>query len=333
MTRRLLAATTIALAAVAAAGCGGSSKLASGDIAQVCGEHVTKANYDQLLNQQKAQLGGKLPKAGTTQYETLKQQIVSLLAQKAAYQHKADQLDIKVSDKEVDDQLQLIISQQFGGKKATFLKAIKKQGYTEEQARAVVRFNVVEKKLHDKIINDVKVSEKDERAYYAQNKASYATKEQREVAHILVKTKAKADAIEKQIAAGGDFAKLAKKYSIDTGSGANGGKLTDTKGLYVKPFEQVAFKLKTGEVSEPVKSQFGYHIIKALKPTQPAHTQSFDEVKAQIAATLSGKKQQEAVTKWVNDVKKECVDKAKYAAGYNPPGTKATPGSAFTKTS
>src|SRR5438874_12329424 len=104
MTLRILAATTLLLAVLAAAGCGGSAMLTSKDIAVVCGNHVTKASYDLLLNEEKVQLKGKLPKVGTTQYEQMKQQLVQLLTEESGLEHKAKQLGIKVSDKEVKDQ-------------------------------------------------------------------------------------------------------------------------------------------------------------------------------------------------------------------------------------
>src|SRR3954454_11735612 len=183
MKLRLLAATTLSLAALTASGCGSSAKLSGSDIAVVCGNHVTKADYALLLKQEKAQLGGKLPKVGTTQYETMKEQLVQLLAQKAAYQHKADQLGIKVTDKEVNAQLTQIIQQQAQGKKATFEKQIAKSGLTMKDAFEIVKFNITQTKLKAKITEDVKVTDKDVKAYFDKNKAQYAQKEQRSVAH------------------------------------------------------------------------------------------------------------------------------------------------------
>jgi foldase protein PrsA len=358
MMLRILAATTISLAALTAAGCGGSSaKVGSNDIAVVCGRHVTKAEYALLLKQQKASLNGKLPKIGTQQYEQMKQQLVKVLAQKAAYETKYDEVlsdarsrvdnasgsnkeaakkylaSVEVSDQDVANQLTQIIQQNAQGKKAVFLKTIAKSGLTYKDAEDIVRFNLKEQALKQDIVSKVSVSDEDVKKYFDAHKDQYATKEQRAVAHILVKTKAEADKIERQLKAGAAFAKLAKQYSTDTQSAQAGGALTDVKGSFVPQFEAVAFKLKTGQVSEPTKSQFGYHIIKALGPIQPAKPANYEQVKAQVKSTLESQKQPAALTKWVNDVQKQCIDKAVYATGYKPPvvTTPATP--AVTKTS
>ena len=82
--------------------------------------------------------------------------------------------------------------------------------------------------------------------------------------HILVKTRAQANGLYDQLQAGGDFAVLAKKFSEDTGSKANGGKLTISRGQTVAPFDQTAFLLKKNDISRPVKTEFGYHIIQPI---------------------------------------------------------------------
>ncbi len=83
--------------------------------------------------------------------------------------------------------------------------------------------------------------------------------------HILVTKQSESLAIIDRIKNGEKFGKLAKELSIDSGSGKKDGNLGYfTKGMMVKPFEEVAFKLQIGEVSEPIKTEFGYHIIKRL---------------------------------------------------------------------
>jgi foldase protein PrsA len=82
-------------------------------------------------------------------------------------------------------------------------------------------------------------------------------------AHILVAKQSESLAIVERLKNGEKFGKLAKELSIDSGSGKKDGNLGYfTKGMMVKPFEEVAFKLQIGEISDPVKTEFGYHIIK-----------------------------------------------------------------------
>ncbi len=141
----------------------------------------------------------------------------------------------------------------------------------------------------------VKVTDEQLHARYEKDKASYQTPEQRHAQHILIavakpaddaKAKAQAEDLYKQIKAGADFAKLAKQYSTDTTSAAKGGDLGwATRDVYVKEFADKLFSMKQGEVSEPVKTQFGYHIIK-LDGIRPGVTRSFEEVHDELAASL-----------------------------------------------
>ena len=112
--------------------------------------------------------------------------------------------------------------------------------------------------------------------------------EEVKAAHILVEKEDEAKAIIAQLKKGGDFAKLAKEKSKDAAAAAQGGDLGYfTKDAMVEPFANAAFAMKPGEISkEPVKTQFGYHIIKVEdKRTQPQPT--LDEVKPQLEQTLS----------------------------------------------
>lgn len=143
------------------------------------------------------------------------------------------------------------------------------------------------------------VSDADIKSYYDQNQKQYATEEQRRASHILISVKkdasagdkaaakSKADALVAQLRkAPGDFAKLAKANSQDPGSAENGGDLGFFgKGAMVKSFEDAAFKLKQDEISDPVESEFGYHIIK-VTGIKPAAVKSLESVKGEIAGEI-----------------------------------------------
>ncbi len=174
----------------------------------------------------------------------------------------------------------------------------------------------LKKEFKDKIISEVadkaakdflKNKKNLERAkgYYENNKEKYVHKEQVRASHILIKidkktteqaAKAKIEEIKKELDKGADFAELAKKYSQD-GSASNGGDLGFFgKGQMVPEFEKAAFSLKKGEISNPVKTQFGFHLIK-VTDKRPAGNEKFETVKLKIAKILLSKDKLQATIK------------------------------------
>ena len=126
-------------------------------------------------------------------------------------------------------------------------------------------------------------------AAYAEKIAAAKGQEELKARHILVASEEEAKKLSAQIKKGGDFEKLAKEKSTDKGSGANGGELGwFTKDKMVPEFADAAYKLKKGEISEPVKSEFGWHIIK-LEDRRPLQVPSFDEMKESLKASLANK--------------------------------------------
>ncbi|MGC2456509.1 MAG: SurA N-terminal domain-containing protein [Gallionellaceae bacterium] len=151
----------------------------------------------------------------------------------------------------------------------------------------------------DSLLPQIKVDEAEVRKYYEDHQPEFGIQEQRHAAHILISVspqasdadkqaaKAKAEQVLQQVRQSpGKFADFARQYSQDTGSAANGGDLgMFTRGMMVKPFEDVAFKLKPGEISGLVQSDFGFHIIKLLSIV-PAKMKPLSEVKGEIEQKL-----------------------------------------------
>ena len=130
---------------------------------------------------------------------------------------------------------------------------------------------------------------------YEESIKSVTPEEEARARHILVETEDEAKAIGKRVKGGEDFAKVAGEVSKDPGSGKEGGDLGwFTKDRMVPEFSEAAFKMKPGEVSEPVKSQFGWHVIK-LEETRTKPLPSFDEVKDQVEQYLTRKVQNDIV--------------------------------------
>jgi foldase protein PrsA len=336
-TRLLFLPLAIALFAVLAAGCGGggSGSVSSDSVAKVGSTPITKANFNALMAvafaRYKAQ-GQKSPQVGTTAYTQLRDQAVTFLVQEEELQQEADKLGVSVSQKDIDNRLALITKTYYQNSQKKLAAALKKDDITlAELEQYNLKPMLLSEKLQAKVTSNVTVSDSAAQKYYNQNKASFTTPETREVRHILVSSKSLAEQIESKLKHGANFAKLAKKYSKDTGSAAQGGKLCVAHGgssgacqQTVPPFDKASFSLKTNEISQPVHSQFGWHVIQPIGPVKPAHSQTFKEVEAQIKTNLSSQQKQVAWSSWLAKLKKDFNGKIAYQTGYAP-ATTTTP--------
>lgn len=327
---KLISALTAVVGALALSGCGGGGGDDSvpGDaVAQVNGTSITRAQFEQTLGQAKRGYQAQkrpFPKPGSPEYEQLKNQAVAYLVQRAEFEQEAEEVDIEVTDKQIDDRLAQIKKQYFNNDAKRYEAQLKKQGLNEAQVREDIRAQILSEELFKKVTAGVKVTDAEIAKYYRDHPDQYSVPEQRDIAHILVKKKPLADDLYAQVKAGANFAALAKKYSQDPGSKNQGGKLTVSKGQTVAPFDQTAFLMKVGQVSRPVKTEFGYHIIKALGPVKGAKTTPLGEVKQSIKQQLETQKKNEKMTKWVEDVRKEHEDDVHYQVGFTPPSTETT---------
>jgi peptidyl-prolyl cis-trans isomerase C len=326
--------TSIALAAVFGAlvltGCGGSDGNSSEDVpndavAVVGDQEVSKTQFDSLIAQARAsakQQKRTFPKAGTPEFKNLQNQGLEYLVRRAQFAQKADDLDVEVTDKQVDERLQQLKKQFYGGNDKKFKSSLKKLLLTEEQVKNDVRAQLLEEQLYKKVTEDVKVNDEEIETFYKKNKGQYQQAATREVRHILVKTKPKADALHQQLEGGADFAKLAKKNSEDPGSKSQGGKLTVSKGQTVPPFDKAAFALDKNELSQPIKTQYGWHIIEPLSKVKKATTTPLPQVKEAIKQQLLSEKKTKEMREWIEGLKDE-FDVA-YQVGYEPPKTTTT---------
>src|SRR5437764_4558857 len=184
--------------ALLAAGCGGTStaSLSSNDVAVVGSAHVTKDDFQSLMARAKKSYDAQkraFPKAGSTEYEQLKAQAITILVQRAEILEQASQNGINISDARVDQEIAKYKKQFYGGSDARYEKAVKQQGLTDAQAREQIRAQLASQGLYKKITSNVKVSDADIKAYYASHRSQYGQPENRDVRHILVPSKALAD--------------------------------------------------------------------------------------------------------------------------------------------
>jgi foldase protein PrsA len=328
----LLLLAPLALLAASCGGGGNGSSLSPTDVAVVAGTHITRAELDRRMQQAKCSYDLQkqdFPKAGSPEYQSIQSQILQNLVQRAELAQEAPKLDVSVSAKKLEDQLKQLKKQYFGGSEKRYLTELKRQCITDAEVRNDVSANLLSDEIYKNVTADVKVSEAEAKAYYTENPQVYKQPQTRVVRHILVKKKDLADRLYAQLKSGGDFAALAKQHSTDPGSKAQGGRLTISKGQTVAEFDKTAFALKTGELSKPVKTQFGWHIIEALKATTPPKSTPFSQVKEAIRQQLLQQKRSAALQTWLEGVQKAYASKVSYATGLAPVATSTpatTPG-------
>ena len=333
---RITLGILLAALALAASACGGGSdSVPSGAIAVVDGTEISQDDLDQLITQAKRGYEAQkqeFPKAGTPEFQSIQTQYVAYLVELEEFRQAAEELGVSVTDEDVDKAEQELIKSRFDGKRAAYEKALEAQGFTAEQYREkALAVSALSKRIFDEVTKGVKVTDQEILAYYTQNQSQYGTPESRDVRHILIAeksgdgkvdfaaSKAKADDIYAQLENGADFAALAKSSSADPGSKESGGKLTISRGQTVPEFDKISFELDTGELSKPVKTRYGYHVIEAVSDVRKASTTPIDKVRATIRATLLQEKRNEGMQAWVEDLKADYEGKVSYAAGYEPP--------------
>ncbi|WP_049693125.1 peptidylprolyl isomerase [Planococcus versutus] len=179
---------------------------------------------------------------------------------------EADQADVKVTQEEVDAEL-TVYEENYGGTEA-LKETLAASGMTVESLKDEIKtYLKVEKIVGPEInITDEQIS-----TYFEDNKATFEQASTVEANHIVVETQEQADKVKAKLDEGGDFAKLAAEYSTDTSNAENGGALGEFGiGEMAPEFEEAAFSMKADEISEPVKTDFGFHIIQVTNKTEAA---------------------------------------------------------------
>ena len=319
----------IALVAVILAGCGGgsSASLGKGDVAVVGKIHVTQPQYDALIAQAQRsfkQQNRPFPKQGTTDYETVKSQAITLLIQQAEREAKADSMGIKISNSDVDKRLAQIVKQYFHNKQSEYQAQLKKQKLSDAQVRNDIRSQLISEAVFNKVTSSATVSSGEIHDYYVTHPQLYSQPQSRDVRYILVKKKADADSIYAQVKAGGDKAwcTLAKKYAKDA-SGQNCGKATFTKGQTVAAFDTVAFSQPTKVVHAPIYDPTQYKswfVIEPLSNVKPRQSTPEKQVATSIKQQLLQTKKNQAMTDWVASTTKGFCSgsQIKYQVGFKP---------------
>lgn len=155
-----------------------------------------------------------------------------------------------------------------------------------------------------KIISAIQIPDEELEKYYKENKTDFFRDTTLRASHILIDTQEKADEVLKEINSGTEFEDVAKKYSSCPSKDSGGDLGFFTKGRMVKEFDEAVFNMSVGEISKPIKTQFGYHIIK-LTEQKAAGIMAFDEIKESLKKELLKAKQTFFLTKKLDELSKK----------------------------
>lgn len=326
MRKRVLAlAVLLVPVLVLVSACGGSS-VPKGAIAKVGEVAITQGQFDKIISESKTQAKSSnqsFPEVGSAQYDTFAANVVDYLVLSEIINQQAKTMNITVTDNQINDRVAQI-EKAYGGE-AKVLEILKQQGMTLADWKDLTKSQLLGEAVQKKVYTDAKIADvatitdQQAKTYFDANKAQFAQPETRDTRSILVKTKAQALKVRALLAgnlSAANWKKIAAKYSIDPGSKDNGGIYAAVQqGQMVAAWDKVAFSAKVGQLSQPVQTQFGWHLIEVTKIT-PAVKADFTKLKSQIKQTLLAQQQQTAWQAWLDKVKK--ATKIVYLKGYDP---------------
>jgi len=281
-------------------------------VAMVNGAPITQGDFDRALGFARQQLS-KMGKV--TDDAQMKEGVLDQLIGSELLYQESKKAGVRIDAKTVDERLDQW-KKRFPSDEE-YKKALEQMKLSDAQMKTdIEKALATEKFVVEKFVDKITVAEKEIKDYYDNHPDMFKQPEQVQASHILIKLKPDASEpeqaealkkmkeIQEKQKKGEDFAELAKANS-QCPSSAKGGDLGFFgKGQMVPAFEEAAFGMKPGEVSDVVKTQFGYHLIK-LTDKKPASTVPFDEIKDRIGQYLKQDKVQKEVKDYVDKLRKE----------------------------
>ncbi len=251
------------------------------------------------------------------QYTAYKQEVLNFLISSQWVVSEASEQGVSVSEEEVKKQFQTLKSQQFP-KESAYKEFLARTGETEADLLMRVKLQLLARKIQEKVTKSSKKkpSKSEVEKYYNEHKSQFGKPERRNLQIILTKNEEQAKAAKSEVESGQEFGSVAKRVSIDPLSKSNGGSLPEvTRGEEEKALDEAVFAAKTGVLSGPVKTPFGYYIFKVNK-VLPSTQQSLAEAESAIAAQISSQGSQKQLTKFVEEFRKKWMGRTECRSGY-----------------
>ncbi len=221
-----------------------------------------------------------------------------------------------MTDEEVQKQFEDQKNQSFP-KEKDYQEFLETSGQTEEDLLFRVKLDVLSNKVREEIIEGKgDISDEDIEKYYEENKERFAQPERRDLNVVLTKTEARANEARQALEGGQSFKDVAQEFSIDEASKSQGGKLPAVaQGQQEKAFDDAIFSAEQGELTGPVKTQFGWYVFEVTDVTE-ASQQSLEDAKETIKNLLKSEREQEALDSFIEDFREKYKDETQCADDY-----------------
>jgi parvulin-like peptidyl-prolyl isomerase len=323
--RRFRLAFLLACACLGAVAGGASGRpqdgVPPGAIAVVAGEPVSRSLFDAELGRRRHSYALRkraFPRAGTPAYRALRDDVVDLLVWRVELRQAAAALGIAADPRAVERRINQV-KQQRGATGREFARQLAKLGLTVALMRADISARLTYEAVREYLAARVSVSEEEIADHYRRNLEALSTPPSRDVADLVVKTRAEAVRLRRELARGASFVTLVRRHSLDRAARKRGGVTTLYQGRGDLRLVEAAFALRLGAVSSPVAAG-RWHLLKALSEIRPAHTPTLDEVTDAIREIVRQAKTNAALDAWTRDVRASYAGRVVYAPAYAPAG-------------
>jgi foldase protein PrsA len=354
MMNRILALLAVIAAALSIAACG-NDDVPEGAVARVDDETIQRSTLDhwmKVAGQVGAQSGGQgaapdpannfascvtakrkaAPKPAKGQprpddalfraeckreYDQLRDQVLSFLIAANWVEAEAADQGVKVSDAELDRAIEEVRKASFP-KQADFERYLRQSGLTMADVRFQTRVEQLQTKLIDKINKGQReVSDEQIRRYYEQNKARFGQPERRDVEVVLTRTRKRAEQARRALDSGTSFRAVVRRFSEDDTTKGSGGKIEDVvRGQQLeKALDEAVFRAKEGEISGPVKTQFGHYVFRVTDVAEKQQ-QSLEQARGSIKQLLEQQAQQRALETFVKEYRDKWTDVTNCREGF-----------------
>jgi foldase protein PrsA len=250
------------------------------------------------------------------EYDLLRDQVMQFLISSRWIEGEAEDRDIEASERAVDRMFDEQKRQSFPDD-AQYRQFLQASGQTEGDLKYRVKLDLLSNEVREAIIKGkTDVTDAEVRDFYAKNKGQFVQPERRDLSVVLTEGKGNAAKARSALQDGQSFKEVSERFSIDEASKGQGGKLTGVaKGQQEKALDTAVFSAEEGELTGPVRTQFGFYVFEVDKVT-PGSQQSFEQSRETIRAQIRSEKETKALNAFVEDFQKEFKDKTNCAKGF-----------------